>query len=344
VRTVNLPKIDICLPVVGFGCSALMGGGRKNALRLLETAFEAGVRHFDVAPSYGAGEAEGALGSFLASHRSQVTITTKFGIQPAEQTASLRAAIHFARHVARLVPLARRALSRAAGTLHVTGVFGIESIKKGLETSLRELRTDYVDIFLLHEYTAGERNDDLLEFLEGAVRIGKIRYFGVGATVERILNTTRVQPEFCQVVQFPNSVLDRNYRQFLYNPSAICITHTALGDNYRRLLTFLTKDRTRLKRWSAEIGLNCADSDTLAALMLNYAVQANPNGLILTSTKKPARLVRNVKAVLEPNVSSVQVSRFADLVARNVSNMSPVPSGGYSVLRNSTRIDEKVGD
>lgn len=343
VRTVSLPKINICLPVIGFGCSALMGGGRKNALRLLETAFEAGVRHFDVARSYGAGEAEGALGLFLASHRSQVTITTKFGIQPAEQSATLRTAIHCARHVARFVPFARRLFNRAAGTLNATGVFGVENIKRGLDTSLRELRTDYVDIFLLHEYTADERNDDLLAFLESAVRVGKIRHFGIGATLERILKTTHVQPELCHIVQFANSVLDRNYRRFLYNPSAIFITHTALGDNYRRVSTYLMKDRSRLKQWSAEIGVNCADSDTLAALMLNYAVQTNPNGLILTSTKKPARIVRNVKAVLEPNVSNVQVSRFADLVASNLCDMSPASPGAYTVLRNSTGIDEKVG-
>jgi D-threo-aldose 1-dehydrogenase len=39
---------------LGYGCSSLMGAmGRKESLAMLECAFDAGVRHFDVAPMYG---------------------------------------------------------------------------------------------------------------------------------------------------------------------------------------------------------------------------------------------------------------------------------------------------
>jgi len=55
---------------------------RRESLALLSAAWDAGVRHFDVAPLYGHGEAERILGSFLAGRRDEATIVTKFGIEP----------------------------------------------------------------------------------------------------------------------------------------------------------------------------------------------------------------------------------------------------------------------
>ena len=69
---------------LGFGCSSIMGGlGYRESLNVLESAWNAGIRHFDVAPAYGYGEAEGCLGEFMRRHQGQMTVTTKFGIPPA---------------------------------------------------------------------------------------------------------------------------------------------------------------------------------------------------------------------------------------------------------------------
>ncbi len=55
----------------------------SEALALLESAFDLGIRYFDTAPSYGDGVSEQRLGQFLkrmpAEQRSQVTVATKFG-------------------------------------------------------------------------------------------------------------------------------------------------------------------------------------------------------------------------------------------------------------------------
>jgi aryl-alcohol dehydrogenase-like predicted oxidoreductase len=100
------------IPVLGFGCSSLTSVGRKQALRLLESAFDAGIRHFDTARYYGYGEAEGILGSFLKSCREQLTVTTKFGIDPPRRTSSLRIALGVGRQILRLVPSARKAVQQ----------------------------------------------------------------------------------------------------------------------------------------------------------------------------------------------------------------------------------------
>src|SRR6266404_8829775 len=93
-------------PSIGFGCSSLTSVGHKNAIRLLETAFDAGVRHFDVARYYGYGESEGLLGTFVKARRAQVTITTKFGIEPPRRTNALRLAMQAGRQLVQFVPAA----------------------------------------------------------------------------------------------------------------------------------------------------------------------------------------------------------------------------------------------
>jgi hypothetical protein len=56
------------------------------------------------------------------------------------------------------------------------------------------------------------------------------------------------------------------------------------------------------------------DQDTLSALMLNYAADANPKGLVLFSSRDPMRVSRNVKAALEPDFSPAQIAMFGELV------------------------------
>ena len=47
---------------------------------MLGAAYDAGIRHFDVARSYGYGDAEGVVGEFLRGCSEQVTVTSKFGL------------------------------------------------------------------------------------------------------------------------------------------------------------------------------------------------------------------------------------------------------------------------
>src|SRR6266851_4804354 len=172
--------IEISVPVIGFGCSSLASVGRKKALRLLESAFDAGIRHFDVARYYGYGEAEGILGAFIKSRRTQVTVTTKFGIEPPRRTNALRIAMGIGRLFLRLVPSARKMVQQHTTVLVKGNAFSAADAHRNLETSLRELGTDYIDFYLLHDYIAGDHSsDELVAFLRQAVQAGKIRYFGL---------------------------------------------------------------------------------------------------------------------------------------------------------------------
>ena len=314
--------MKIGIPVLGFGCSSLTSVGRKHALRLLETAFDAGIRHFDTARYYGYGEAEAILGSFLKSCRGQVTVTTKFGIDPPRRTSMLRIALRVGRQILRLVPSARKAIQQRASSVLVRGkAFSVADAQKNLETSLRELGTECIDFYLLHDYVPGNSSsDELLAFLQQAVSAGKIRHFGLGTSIDSVRRAIDSEPSLCGVLQFQNSVLTHN-REGLparASPPNLVITHGALADAYRSVSAFLKTDNDRVKEWSGELGLDCSDENSLVALSLIYSAEANPDGLVLFSARSTERIRQNAKAVFDRKITPSQVKLFAQLVERDM--------------------------
>lgn len=320
MRTIVVAGFENEIPVLGFGCSSLTATGSKNGARLLKTAFDSGVRHFDVARYYGYGEAEKILSNLLKSHRLEITITTKFGIRPPGRASALRVALSAGRQFVRLVPAARKFMQNRAKILVTTGAFGVDDARQSLETSLHELGTDYIDFFLLHDYAVGgPTSSELLKFLEDAVAAGKIRSFGIGTDINHVLHALECQPALCKIIQFENSVLVQNRKRLtLHTPSRLVVTHGSLGPSYRAVLSFLHANRDTAKRWSAQLDMDCEKDDTIAALMLNFAVEANPNGLVLFSSKNADRITKNIRAVLEPSLASEQVALFGRLVEQEL--------------------------
>lgn len=105
---------------IGLGCWQLARLGwsadeRDEARAIVHAALDAGCNFFDTAPGYGSGHSEEFLGEVLGPRRRDVVICTKFG------------------HGAQ------------GGT-----DFGVSAIRPSVEESLRRLRTDYLDIVLLH--------------------------------------------------------------------------------------------------------------------------------------------------------------------------------------------------
>src|SRR4051794_650140 len=80
IPTLVVGASEVSMTRVGFGCARLFGGGEyKASSRLIEAALQAGIRHFDTAPSYGSGLSENVLGAVLAGVKG-VTIATKIGV------------------------------------------------------------------------------------------------------------------------------------------------------------------------------------------------------------------------------------------------------------------------
>ena len=167
--------------------TSLMGvDSKKEQLRLLKVAFESGITHFDTAPYYGYGEAEKILGEFAVSKRDEITITSKYGIMPSgvARSAGIR---KVARWIFNRLPATRTIIQQRRANFSQRASFSLSQAQASLEQSLRSLRTEYIDLFLLHEPTLDDAmSDEILTFLEAEVARGTIRRYGCGGKREEI--------------------------------------------------------------------------------------------------------------------------------------------------------------
>jgi aryl-alcohol dehydrogenase-like predicted oxidoreductase len=315
MQKVTLPGTDVTTSVLGFGCSALLGPKtRAEGLGLLKTAYDEGVRHFDVARAYGYGDAEGLVGEFLRTCREPVTVTTKGGLQPMKPVAGGRFLINLARRVMRVSPTLRRVLGVRARGLIKTGMFGVEEMRTSLETSLRELRTDRVTFYLLHDCGPEAcQSPGLLELLLEARREGKIGYFGVGSRIEAVLEIARQHPQFANILQFESGVLRTNVERLESARDRAVITHGALATSFSFLRNALSGDPGLCQRWSRTLDVDCSKAGVLGGLLLSTAVQSNPRGVVLFSSTKPETIRENARTIAESRYSTSQVAAFARL-------------------------------
>jgi myo-inositol catabolism protein IolS len=141
----TLGRSDITVSAVSMGCWALSGGWRwghqddADSIAAVRTALDVGVNLFDTAAAYGDGYSELILGRALAGRRHQAVIATK--VSPSH--------------------LSRDALQQAC------------------ERSLRQLDTDYIDLYQVHWPSRSVPIAETVEALEKLREQGKIRAIGV---------------------------------------------------------------------------------------------------------------------------------------------------------------------
>jgi hypothetical protein len=318
---ISLGSTGITTSVLGFGCSRLIGPlSEQESLGLLDTAYEAGIRHFDVARSYGSGDAERIVGRFLAGRRDQVTVTTKFGMQPLGAVANRRVLLGAARRVMKTSPVARRFLGRQGARLVRRGDFSIERARRSLETSLRALSTDYVDILLLHDCRPEDCSPELLEFLEEAVRAGKVRAFGVGTGIDSARTIAASAPAFGNVLQFQHDVVTPTVQTDEPSSGRALITHGALA-RLDALRSYLIQHPHVLARWSAELDLDGVQDRRLAALMLLSAARANSRGVVLFGSTRGKNVAANAAAISDSALAT-RLDPFEALVAKAATELS----------------------
>ena len=148
-----------------------------DAIRLIHAALEAGVNYIDTARAYG--ESERVLGSALDGRRDQVVLATKVFTRSADGD-----------------DLAGDALRR--------------HMRDELDTSLQLLRTDYVDLWQLHNLDVNvlDQIDVVAEVFAEAQQSGKVRWAGAsgyGTEYPRLA----VETDVFDVLQVPYSVFDQ---------------------------------------------------------------------------------------------------------------------------------------
>ncbi|HET8911738.1 MAG TPA: aldo/keto reductase, partial [Ktedonobacteraceae bacterium] len=119
-----------------------------DAIRAIETACDLGVNWIDTAPFYGWGRAEQLIGKTLKGKRQQIYLFTKCGTIRDEQ----------GRESENLTPA---------------------SIRREVETSLRNLQTDYIDLYQFHDPDPTTPIEDSWLAMQQLIQEGKIRYAGL---------------------------------------------------------------------------------------------------------------------------------------------------------------------
>jgi aryl-alcohol dehydrogenase-like predicted oxidoreductase len=171
------------VPALGFGTAPILGRiGSRPSRRALAHAYANGIRHFDTARSYGWGEAESLLGTFLSQHpRESYTLVSKCGIVPVRRSRGMSAAKGVARKVMGALPGTRGVLRRFAslGAFQPVRSYDVAVLSESFEASLRELKTGYLDLLLLHNFEIGKTGlPEVVGWMRDLQRAGRIRRFG----------------------------------------------------------------------------------------------------------------------------------------------------------------------
>jgi D-threo-aldose 1-dehydrogenase len=244
---------------LGFGCARLlMQLGHAEAANLLDTALDAGIRHVDVARSYGDGRTEAVVGEVARRRRSQMKIVTKAGLfPPGLVSRGLRKA-------AALVDRDRNAPA--------TRSFDPPRIRRSVEQSLRTLRTDHVDALLLHDCVVSDVSDDLRTLLEALKRSGLVLKVGVATSAKDASAVTASYPDLADVIQIDAA----SYDELKAPAGAQVITHSvfarresncepaallrdALVQNGTGVVLFSSTSASHI-RWNATIARSLASS------------------------------------------------------------------------------------
>lgn len=186
MRTVKLAN-DIHSSALGFGCAPILGAiGSQKARRAFEVAIDCGINHFDLARSYGYGEAERFVGQALKGRRDKIVLTSKFGIAANWKAMLLRPAKPLLRFLKKYrtqavkTDLNEPPKAMVADRFHDRIPMRGHDMRVSLERSLRALRTDYLDYFLVHEPPQTIVEFEELEATAAALKKeGKIRAWGL---------------------------------------------------------------------------------------------------------------------------------------------------------------------
>lgn len=146
MKKISLGNGALEVPEIGLGCMRITNLGSVKAVReLIDAAMDCGISFFDHADIYAKGEAERIFGEAVdPALRERMILQTKCGIRPG-----------------------------------LCYDFSKQHILKSAEASLKRLRTDHIDLFLLHRPDTLMEPEEVAEAFTTLEQQGKVRFFGV---------------------------------------------------------------------------------------------------------------------------------------------------------------------
>ena len=134
---------EMCLGTMMFGSQT----SKEDSLKIINYAIENGVNFIDTADAYNAGESERIVGEALEGRREEIILATKVRFKVGDEVNN-------------------SGLNR-------------RHILKQVDNSLKNLRTDYIDIYYLHAMDDDVDFEETFDTMTTLVRSGKVRYIGI---------------------------------------------------------------------------------------------------------------------------------------------------------------------
>ncbi|UOR06703.1 aldo/keto reductase [Hymenobacter aerilatus] len=193
IKRVALGSQGLEVPVEGLGCMGMTGGvngmsvygaaDEQESLATLHRALELGVNMLDTADLYGPMLNERLISKVLAGQRDKYLVATKFGFEVDDQE-------------------------------NWTGGYNgrPEYMRKSIERSLRNLGTDYVDLYYLHRIDPNTPLEDTVGAMGRLVEEGKVRYLGLSeVSADELHRAHQVHP--ISALQTEYSLFDRGVEE-----------------------------------------------------------------------------------------------------------------------------------
>ena len=188
MRYTMLGKTELKVSQATIGTWAIGGAGwgdvnKKESMEAIETMIERGVNLIDTAPFYGLGESEKIVGEVSRDKRDDIVLLTKAGTGWDEKG----------------VPFKRS---------------DYKSILKDCEESLQRLKTDYIDLYLIHWPDEVTPIEEMMDAMNKLKQDGKIRFIGASNfSKEEVLESEKYVS--FDVLQHPYSMVAQDFRELL---------------------------------------------------------------------------------------------------------------------------------
>lgn len=318
---------DLLCSEVGLGCQSL-GGGLFNedsaATTILRQAFDGGINFFDTADHYSMGRSEELIGNAFHRNRHEVVICTKIGTR----YDAVRGLVLRMRQVASpfsnfLIPFRKRLHRfRAAGR---RGDFSAPYVANAVESSLRRLRTEYIDVLLLHKPPSRVLEDeDLIRTLERLKESGKVRHLGVaaGTNADAVMS---LRLPWVSTVQVTLSLVEQSARE------EVPLTHSsekAILARNPRGFGYLTEEgldltaedyayddneSERLRSLSRNFKFLTEAGRSLSTAAIKYVLQQPGVTLALPRVTSPQQLQDILAAPESPDLTAEELLRIAEI-------------------------------
>ena len=195
IKKVKLGSQGLVVPAIGLGCMGMSKlndvyeygkTDEKEAIATIHRSLELGGNFLDTADIYGPFLNEQLIAKAVKGNRDKYIIASKFGI-----------------------------VIDANGKTTMSGVYNgkKEYVKEAVERSLKNLNTDYIDLYYLHRLDPNTPIEETVQAMSELVKEGKVKYIGLSDAdseairrADKIHPITAVQSEYSLFVRRPEEL------------------------------------------------------------------------------------------------------------------------------------------